>query len=272
MKTAKKLAFLFILSSTIFFSCSKEEIEEKRNLTDIFVAHAGGTIEGYVYTNCLEALDLSYSKGCKIFELDFLETTEGKVVAAHTWRHFKISTGYSGAIEEEPLTEKEFLSSKIYEKFTPMNLEDVIEWFAKHKDAVLMTDKINKPALFKKFPFKDRLIMELFTWKAVDEAIKEGIKPMPSENLIFQIPYENILVPDVEEKLTDLNIKHIAISRRYIEKNKVFLKRLKGKGIKTYVYHIGWDAGKDEQYVFENKLDYITGMFADNLDLIRELK
>lgn len=263
MKTIRKsglISLLFALFSATFISCSKEEIEEEKSLTDVFVAHAGGAIEGFIYTNCLEALNLSYSKGCRMFELDILETAEGNLVAAHTWAYFKTITNYPGPIDGIPMTEEEFLSSKIREKFTPMNMADVIEWLAKHKDAVLMTDKINEPAMLKGFPFKDRLVMELFTWEAVEEAIKEGIKPMPSDNLIFQLDNDSIPVPGIEKKLSDLNIKYISISRRFIENNKEFLKRLKKKGIKTYVYHVGWDEGKDEWYVFENEMDYITGV------------
>jgi glycerophosphoryl diester phosphodiesterase len=272
MNTFGKSILLFTLSLGIFISCSKEETEEKKSFTDIFVAHAGGGIEGIGYTNSLEALNLSYSKGCKIVEIDLLETSDGKLIAANDWRMFKNIAGFPEPYENTPLTEEEVLSSKIHGRFTPINLNDLTGWLAVHNDVTLMTDKLNKPAQLRDFPFKNRLIMELFTWEAVEEAIKEGITPMPSDNLIFQLDNDSILVPDIERKLAGLNIRHISISRRLIENNKEFLKRLKGKGIKTYVYHIGWDEGKDERYVFENEMDYISGMFADNLDLIRKLK
>ena len=266
MKTLKKLGLLFMLPLVFFISYSKEDVKaevEEKSFTDIFIAHAGGAIEDFIYTNSLEALNLSYSKGCKLFELDVIETSDEKLVAAHNWKHYKSITSYSGTVDDAPLTEEQFLSLKIQGKFTPMNMETINEWFAGHKDARLVTDKINSPAemLRKGFLFKDRLIMELFTWEAVEEAIKEGIKPMPSENLIFE-------TPDIEEKLSDLNIRYIAISRRAIEENKDFLKRIKEKGIKTYVYHVNYDAGKDERYVLENEMDYICGMYADNLDLL----
>ncbi len=264
-----------MLSCSIFVSCSKEENEEpegKKSLADIFVAHAGGGIEGYVYTNCLEALNLSYSKGCKIVEIDLIETSDGKLVAANDWKKFREITGFPKPWENTPMTEEEFFSYQIQGKFTPINLNDLIEWLTAHKDVTLMTDKLNQPARLRDFPFKSRLIMELFSWEAVEEAIKEGITPMPSDNLIFQLDNDSTPVIDIERKLADLNIRHISISRRLIENNKDFLKKLKGRGIKTYVFHIGWDAGKDEWYVFENEMDYISGIFADNLDLIRELQ
>jgi len=44
----------------ILFGCSK-------NVETRFIAHAGGEVEGYSYTNSLEAMNLSYSKGCKLY-------------------------------------------------------------------------------------------------------------------------------------------------------------------------------------------------------------
>ncbi len=269
MKTLLKLIFV---SFFIFFSCStkddsnlddSQEEPGNLNLVDRFIAHGAGEIKGLTYTNSLEALNLSYSKGCKLFELDIIETSDNKLVAAHDWKFYKTITNYAGVVDDTPLTEEEFLSLKIYGEFTPVNMAVINEWFAAHEDAILVTDKINDPAGLRQkgFLFKDRVIMELFSWEAVDAAIKEGIKPMPSENLVFQ-------TPGIKEKLSGLNIGYIAISRRYIANNKDFLKKLKKKNVKTYVYHVNFEQDKDEKYVLENEIEYVYGMYADNLDLI----
>ncbi len=274
MKTPKSLILVFMLSFSVFISCTKEDDEEKekRKLTDIFAAHASGSIEGYVYTNCLEALNSSYSKGCKIVEIDLIETSDGKLVAANSWKKFREITGFPKPLENRPMTEEEFFSYQIQGKFTPINQDDLIEWLTIHKDITLITDKIDNPEWFKDFPFKNRLIMELFSWESVEQAIKLGITPMPSDNLIFQLNGDSTHVPDIEKKLAGLNIRYISFSRRLIENNKDFLKKLKGKNIKAYAFHIGWDEGKDERYVLENEMDYISGMFADNLDLIQKYR
>ena len=45
--------------------------------------------------------------------------------------------------------------------------------FAQHKDATLVTDKINDPEkLVEEFGYKDRVIMELFSREAVETALK----------------------------------------------------------------------------------------------------
>ncbi len=51
-----------------------------------FIAHAGGEIDGHTYTNSLEALNLNYKKGFRLFELDIHETSDHKYVAVHDWK------------------------------------------------------------------------------------------------------------------------------------------------------------------------------------------
>ena len=260
-KMVRVSKIIFCVIALFLVSCEKYE-QEENDLTEVFIAHAGGKINGYTYTNSLEALDLSYSMGCKMFELDIIETSDSVFVAAHHWSSYKAISGYVGVMDETPLSEQEFLLYNIYGMYTPMNMTAINEWFAAHEDAILVTDKINEPKRFaEQFLFKNRLIMELFSWKAVNEALEIGVKAMPSENLIFG-------ASDIEQTLNNLKIRHIAISRFLIAGNEELLIRLKNKGIKTYVYHVNDEVGKDEKYVFENELHLITGMYADDLSLL----
>jgi len=223
-----------------------------------YIAHAGGTIDEYTYTNSLEALNLSYSKGFRIFELDILKTKDGKYVAAHDWKKWKSMTNYKG---KTPVNSGDFIDYAIHEKYTPLDMKRINEWFIKHPDAILVTDKINEPKLFaKEFIDPNRLIMELFTPQAVKEGINTGIlSSMPSQNVLHNMDYEEII---------KLGIKHIAVSRFFIAANKELLKKLKEKNIKVYLYHINMDggvvdSGMDENYVTKYELDYAYGMYAD---------
>jgi lipoteichoic acid synthase len=261
-KDAIYFSIFILLSATSISSCKTLDIGVYRN-PDIFIAHAGGAIDSTIYTNSLEALNSSYKKGCRIFELDIIETSDGKFVAAHDWTVYKEMVYYPYEIDGTPLTENQFLSFKIKNEYTPLNMVRINEWFSRHSDAILVTDKVNSPKNFSDvFQFKNRLRMELFSWEAVLEAIHEGVTPMPSESLVTQ--------QGAEEKLYDLNIGYIAISRRLIEANKDYLLRLKSHKIKTYVFHVNHDVGKNEKYVLENELQYIYGMYADYLDLIHQ--
>jgi lipoteichoic acid synthase len=254
--------FYLLLFLTSFTNCKILDLHNS-GLNDIFIAHAGGAIDSLTYSNSLEALNSSYKKGCRLFELDIIETSDGKYVAAHDWSVFKQITDYPSGTDETPLTEDQFLSLRIYKKYTPLNMQRINDWFSDHNDAILVTDKVNSPKRFSEaFLFKNRLRMELFTWDAVNEAIQIRVTPMPSECLVLE--------QNAEKRLYDLKIRYIAISRRSIDANKDFLNRLKAHKIRTYVYHVNFDKGKDEKYVLENEMEYIYGMYADYLDLINK--
>ncbi len=221
-----------------------------------FIAHAGGKIDGFTYTNSLEALNYNYLKGFKLFELDFIKTSDSIYVAAHDWEHWAKIVNYEGVL---PVTHEEFLQYKIYGKYTPLDIKKVNEWFSKHDDAILVTDKVNQPKEFSNlFVNKNRLMMELFTLEAVKEGLEIGIRSsMPSQNIIDHMEGDKV------KQLITMGVQDIAVSQRYISSNRNFLKRLKEKGIRTFVYHVNFDQGKDETYFVENEKNFIFGLYAD---------
>lgn len=224
-----------------------------------FIAHAGGKIKNRTYTNSLEALNNSYENGFRLFELDIIKTSDEKYVAAHDWNHWSKITNYSGVL---PVSEKMFLKYKLYGEFTPMNMELINKWFKEHPDAILVTDKVNEPKEFtQSFMFKERLMMELFSIEAVEEALSLGIKSvMPSEKVV------NSLGKDQVSALKSLGIEHVAVSRRFIAPNIQLIERMQNNDIKVYVYNVNADKGKDENYVVNYEMDYIYGLYADDWD------
>ena len=38
---------------------------------------------------------------------------------------------------------------------------------------------------------------------------------------------------------------------------------LRDAGIKVFVFNVNFDSGKDEQYVYDNELGLVYGMYAD---------
>ncbi len=222
---------------------------------DRFIAHAGGMIDGVKYTDSKEAMDFSYAQGFRLFELDILETSDHEYVAAHDWVHWKKEVRFSG---ETPVSRAEFLKHKIRGKYSTLDMDGINSWFSAHPDAILVTDKVNDPEKFaSKFVDKDRLMMELFTLDAVEKAISLGVMPLVSESAIAEIK------KDMVTYLLNNKIGHLALSRRGIENKTTLLKRLRENGIKVYVYHVNFDPGKDEKYVFENEIGLVYGMYAD---------
>lgn len=238
-------------------------IDEYKTDKNRFIAHAAGSIDGHTYTNSLEALNHSFNKGFKLFELDIIKTSDNKFVAAHDWEHWKKITNYQGSL---PPTESEFLSHKIYGKYSPMSMQAINNWFLEHENTFLVTDKVNEPLAFcNEFIDKKRLIMELFSLDAVKEGLNAGIKSaMPSQSVIEKLGDQKANV------LIALGIKNIAISRRYISDNPFFLKQIRSNNIRTFAYHINFDEGKDENYVLVNEMDYIFGIYADNWEFLTD--
>jgi len=221
-----------------------------------FIAHAGGKIDGHIYTNSLEALIHNYQKGFRYFELDIVETSDKKLVAAHDWKGWAEKTGYKG---ELPPNEKDFLAQKINQKFTAMNMVAINQWFKDHPDAVLVTDKINDPVrMVNEFIDKDRLMMELFSIEAIEKGNPLNMKGiLASNNIVRKFKGEEI------EKLKELNVKYLAVSRQFAAENKSLFSKLKKAGITTYVFKVNFGKGRDEKYVFDYEIGLIYGMYAD---------
>lgn len=239
---------------TISFS---NNLEKTAQDSTKFIAHAGGSIDNYHYTNSLESLDLNYQNGFRMFELDIIKTKDNHYVSAHDWKYWKKITGYKNSI---PPTLEEFKKFKIHKKYTPMDIDEINNWFEKHSDAILVTDKINEPKKFsKKFKYKNRLMMELFSWDAVDEANEEKIfGVMPSYFLVKKIKNNKI------KFLLQKNIHYIAVSRNYFDRDAAFLKELKENNIKTFAFHVNLEKEFDEKYMLCNEMDIFYGIYADS--------
>lgn len=233
------------------------------NDTSRYIAHAGGMIDRKNYTNSLEALNHNYAKGFRLFELDIIKTKDGEYVAAHDWEGWARITGYKGDL---PATREAFLKHKIYKTYSPMDMARINRWFKAHNDAILVTDKINEPKQFSDaFIDKKRLMMELFTLKAVKEGLKAGIKAaMPSQNVIKDLRGDKVIA------LKKLGVTDVAVSRSDIPEDYEFFKDLKEQGIKAWVFHINFEKGKDEKYVLNYEMDYIYGIYADKWEFQRD--
>lgn len=239
-------------STAIYFP--KEVYEFESNI-DRYIAHAGGEINGVKSTNSKHALDENYKKGFRNFELDIIETSDGKLVAAHDWNMWARFTDYTGSL---PPTHAQFMKQKIYGDYTTLDMDGINAWFKNHPDAILITDKVNDPIAFSDaFIDKDRLIMELFSVMAVEKASEHGIHPMISQEPLLAIKGDKVNFLKVN------NVSHVAVSRRIISSQKKLMLQLRDAGIKVYVFNVNFDAGKDEQYVYDNELGLVYGMYAD---------
>ncbi len=236
----------------IYFPKIQYEFEPNNNR---YIAHAGGEVNDIKSTNSLQALNENYKKGFRLFELDIIETSDGKLVAAHDWKMWARFTDYAGTL---PPSLAEFKKHKIYGDYETLNLDGINTWFAAHPDATLVTDKVNDPIAFAEaFVDKSRLIMELFSLMAVEKASQNGIHTIISQEPLMAIKGDKL------NYLAVNNVKYVAVSRRIIASQTKLLLQLREQGIKVYVYNVNFDTGKDEKYVQENEIGLVYGMYAD---------
>jgi len=100
------------------------------------IAHAMGGIDGSTYTNSLEAFQQNYARGHRLFEIDLHFTSDGKLVLWHSWDYkfcAKHTPGYKPSY-------KEFMGSKIYDRYTPLDLKKLLKLMSKYPDVRIVLD------------------------------------------------------------------------------------------------------------------------------------
>ena len=88
------------------------------------ITHALGGIDGLTYLNSRESFINYYDKGCRLFEVDLTQTSDGVWVCRHNWKE---SLGQWEGEERKVLSSEEFLNTPIYGKYTPMTFEDLLK-------------------------------------------------------------------------------------------------------------------------------------------------
>jgi glycerophosphoryl diester phosphodiesterase len=112
------------------------------NKNALLIAHAGGALFGadgemITYTNSLEALEQNYQRGHRVFEIDFSLTKDGKLAAVHDWNHGKAITQAEWA---DVPTLDEWKTAKIHGKYTPLDINDIVDIMQKYKYICIVTD------------------------------------------------------------------------------------------------------------------------------------
>ena len=145
--------------------------------SDYLIAHAGGGIDGEVYTNSKEAVINSLNNGYRFIELDLYQTADSDFVCLHNLSDFNKMT----ASDYQTIDSKTFISKKLYGKLTPMTLQDAIEIW-KEKNFCFVTDKISDPEILNRYfvANRDRVIVEAFTMEDYIKLEEDGYKPMLS--------------------------------------------------------------------------------------------
>lgn len=145
---------------------------------EYYIAHGGGEIDGYTYTNSLEAVLLSIKKGYKYIELDFQLTSDNHLVCMHSMEDFKRMTNTADNID---IKIQDFKKLSIYGKYTPITAEEVVSIIRKY-GITLVTDKISDPMILDHYFSKVRkqVMVEAFSLEDYQKLKKLGYTPMLS--------------------------------------------------------------------------------------------
>lgn len=212
------------------FSCADEPWEAAKINPLRFIAHAGGEIDGRRYTNSREAIERAYENGLRLFELDLIETRDGRLVAAHDWKSWTEATGSVSV----PPSLNEFKQSVLWDKYHPIDLEELAEWFARRPDAYLVTDKVTDfSKLVAGFPDVDRMLVEVFSVDDYSRAIKEGVRH-PVLSL-----YAAVLSDGMDAVVAFLEsqpVKFAAVPAKRVEPYRELLTRLQHNQACVYVF------------------------------------
>lgn len=100
---------------------------------NIIVAHALGGLDGQTYVLSAEALNLNYSNGFRVFEIDLVETLDGDLAIQHYWSKKKNG-------EYNTPTTEAYVAGKINGKYTPLLFTDIVQFMQDHKDAWFIPD------------------------------------------------------------------------------------------------------------------------------------
>lgn len=153
-----------------------------------FIAHAGGKIDGAIYTNSREAIEQALRLGHRFIEIDMKATIGGELYGCHSKREFNARTGRKW-IGHIPITVDMVKSVKIDGKFTPIFLREIYDILKNHPDVYLVTDKVTDyDAIIEQFPLPDQLIVETFEPNQYYKALAKGIK-----YVTFAGPYEEMI-------------------------------------------------------------------------------
>lgn len=277
----KRVVLLITLALTILSSTISPTVEAKKDEWTKYklIAHALGGIDGYTYTNSLEALLQNYQKGHRVFEVDLILTEDGHLVARHDWTK-EISFHLDQKIPKErlgnPLTLKEFKTHRINQKYTPLTIEDIFNIMIKYPDIYIVTDtkETNENLIKKQF----RVLVE--NANKIDSSVLDRVVPqIYNQEMLGYIEeiynFKSIIYtlyqsPDTDDEVINFIKQHDnidVITMPVRRSNEEFISKIYDSGIKTFVHTLN-SVEKTESLM---KLK-VHGFYTDFLTYNRENK
>lgn len=218
------------------------------------VAHAGGAIYGFKYTNSLEALQNSYKNGFKLIELDFEWTEDGVPVAIHDWDRM-VSRMFG--LPARRLTHEEFKTLPTLQDLTMMDLDDVANFLKTTPDSFIVTDvKEDNLRLLEYISSRHGVIKNRFI---------PQIYSLEEYNLVRGLGYDKIILTLYKRTRTDEEILNFArsnqlygVTMHYEAAYGDLARDLAAIGKKVYVHPV------NDLYIYEDLYQNgVRGLYTD---------
>ena len=263
MKKSKIILYSFsflvvpiLIVYLIYFSLLVNTNYEK----PIIIAHAGGEIDGKIYTNTLEAVVENYNNGVRYFEIDFMLSSDNKLICVHEWEN-----DFYGSYSQNNLpTYAEFENISIKTKnltLTPLNSDRIKLLLNKYPDLKIITDtKLETNENFYKTictefaDYLNQIIVQVYSFEEVNYLKNYNVKIILT--LYKKLEFLVNILAFAEENQN----KIFGITTHYLNYNINLAKKLKSLNINYFVHTINSKNVSEWLY-----LTGCTGIYTDNL-------
>lgn len=223
----------------------------------VYIAHAGGGLEGKEYNNNLQSVRNSYLNGFKLIEIDFLVTSDGYVVCGYTWA----KEGW-----DHPPVEKEFVSKMKAQRCTANSL---VDWLKSNEGVQVVIDAKDSPVyvwdyIAQNFPdLLSRFIPQAYRVSDVSMLLDMGY----SDVFLTLYKYKEKEIDDLLASLQSCDATIGALVLNF--ENKILTSSLSSSlrrcGVKLYVYTVN-NPVVVEKLIQEKRID---GVYTDHILPIR---
>jgi glycerophosphoryl diester phosphodiesterase len=241
-----------------------------------FVAHAFGSIDGYLYTNSLEAFQRNYGRGFRVFETDVVRLADGTALLAHD------------ALEDNYGLDKPFSEStwadlaghKYLGRYTILRVQELAGLMRDHPDMYVILDaKYARLDIYKRMLqyAPERGLRERILPHVEDRAELSSLRTAyPLQNYVLALyhtqaknRYDDPIVGDFVNRYRapavmmwwrdrDPSLSLAANGRESRRYRASFASTLKGLGANVYVHSLG-DPAQIQQF-----WDRGIGVYSDN--------
>lgn len=264
------LSALLVLTAAVFVSCG-EYGAPKISISFDKIVHAGGelwgvdsegTFRSFFGSNSLEGLENCVANGYNAIELDFNFTSDGHLVCIHDWSAEYIDTIETGT----PMSYDEFMSSKIFWNFTPLDIEAVGAFMEEHPEVYIVTDIKERfseaiDAISAALPdLKDRIVVQIY-----EKADYETVSAAGFTNIIFTLYRLDWQSKTDTADLVKFERSHPLIGFTFAKElceEKNYVSKMSKAGVPLYVHTVN-DPAEIQKY-------HAMGVYGVYTDMVNE--